>query len=649
MRLSRQRAIEVAPPAHEAPKSLVASAARIKLDGQGWRSYKFGDDTWQQEAWRLYDIIGELRFVANWIGSACSRVRIYVAEVDKNGRVQQEVKKPKVAGLADTLFGGPVSKAEAIRMLGINLTIAGDAYIVGRSTDDPTSDEWFVLSCSELKRYSRTGRVTMTSYDGEPEDLNPEKDMIIRVWTPHPRRGLWADSPTKAAMPMLWEIERLTRYVFAQIDSRLVSAGLMPIPKELSFPDEVDQDGNPMTGGDALTARLMRTGSASLKGEGTAAGVVPTFVEMPLEALGKIDLIQFTSELSQQAMELRTEALRRFALAMDIDPSILQGAGEANHWGAWQIMEGQINVHIVPLMNRICDGLTSSYLQPALKAIKEDPDRYVFWYDTAPLTVKPERLKETREMYDKGLVSRETVLISGDYKLTDAPEPEEDLERFTRELMLRDPNLFQIPAVRKVAGYTEEILPADTVVTPQPLPGSPGGGPPPPPAPPTGISPTAGGPVPLETEAQNAPGGPPAVPSGAPSGITASMATDPDAYAVANANVFVVANAAVVRAMELVGKRLLDRHQRGNWPGVPAHDLHTRIPVRDSEQSQKLLTGAWDHLSVLAEHLDPTLDTVVLESTLNDYCMALLGQSVPHRSSTLATVLQRKGFLRGQS
>jgi hypothetical protein len=642
MRLGR-RAIEAVPSAHEAPKSLIASAARIKLDGQGWRSYKFGDDTWQQEAWRLYDIIGELRFVANWIGSACSRVRIYVADVDKNGRVQQEVKKPKIAGLADTLFGGPNSKAEAIRMLGINLTIAGDAYIVGRGTSDPQSDEWFVLSCSELKRYSRSGVVEMTSYDGQPEKLNPENDMIIRVWTPHPRRGLWADSPTRAAMPMLWEIERLTRYVFAQIDSRLVSAGLMPIPKEVSFPDEVDENGEPLTGGDALTARLMRTGSASLKGEGTAAGVVPTFVEMPLEALGKIDLIQFTSELSQQAMDLRTEALRRFALAMDIDPSILQGAGEANHWGAWQIMEGQINVHIVPLMNRICDGLTTSYLQPALKALKEDPDRYVFWYDTAPLTVRPERLKDTREMYDKGLVSRETVLISGDYALTDAPKPEEDLERFTRELMLRDPNLFQIPAVRKVAGYTDEILPADTVVTPQP--GTPGGGPPPPPAPPTGISPTAGPPLPLETEAQNAPGGPPP----GPPAVTASLAGDPDAYAVANANVFVVANAAVVRAMELVGKRLLDRHQRGNWPGVPAHDLHTRIPVKDVDQSQKLLNGAWDHLSVLAEHLDPTLDTAVLESTLNDYCMALLSQSVPHRSSTLATVLQRKGFLRGQS
>jgi hypothetical protein len=479
--LGRRKAIEApAPVVHDSGASLVASAARIRnLDGRGWQTYKFGDISWQTEVWRLYDVIGELRFLADWIGSACSRVRIYVAEVDKNGRVQKEVTNKKIAGLADTLFGGPTQKQEAIRLMAINLTLVGDVYIVGRGTDDPESDEWFVLSCSELKRYTRTGRVTMTSYDGEPEDLNPDSDMIIRVWTPHPRRTLWAQSPTRAAMPMLWEIERLTRYVFSQIDSRLVSAGLLPIPKEVSFPDE-DAD---IPGAEGLTQAIMKAGSRSLKGEGTAAGVIPMIVEMPLEALGKIDLIQFGSELSHQALELRQEALRRFATAMDIDPSILQGAGEANHWGAWQIMEGQIKVHIEPLMTRMCDGITKGYLKPALKAIKEDPDRYIFWYDTAPLVVRPERGKEAREMYKEGIVSRETVITLNDLKLSDQPDDEEDNKLFIRELMLRDANLFQIPAVRKLAGISEELLPPDTVFPPQG-----GAGPPPPPAPPTGIT-----------------------------------------------------------------------------------------------------------------------------------------------------------------
>jgi hypothetical protein len=618
----------------ETRTSLVASAARIKMDGLGWRTFKFGDDTWQQEAWRLYDIVGELRFLANWIGSACSRVRIYVAKVDDNGRVQKEVTDKKVAGLADTLFGGPPSKAEALRMLGINLTIAGDCFIVGRSTTDPSSDEWYIVSTSELKRWGNN--IIQVNPDGSKEHLDPKKDLVIRVWTPHPRRNLWADSPTHAALPMLWEIERLTRYVFAQIDSRLVSAGLLFLPKDVSFPDE---EGN-LTGAEALTERLLKTGSASLKGEGTAAGVVPTMAELPTDALGKVQLIEFSSELSKQALELRAEAIRRFALAMDVEPSILSGAGEANHWGAWQIMEGQINVHIVPLMTRICDALTTAYLKPALETIKQDPDRFVFWYDTAPLTVRPERLKDTREMYDKMLVSRETVLLSGDYKISDAPSTEEEMQRFTRELMLRDPNLFQIPKVREIAGYTAELLPPDTVVTVQ-QPGQPGAGPPPPPPPPTGISATPGGPMPVgPSEAQNALGGPPPAPAG-----IAAAASAPAAAVPPSMNMFVVANATVLRALERAGKRLLDRHSRDKWPDVPPYELHTRIRVGDGEHAARLLDGAWDHLSILAEAVDPSLDTMALQGALQEYCTTLLVQEQPHHVNLLGQYLTRQGLL----
>jgi hypothetical protein len=617
--------------------SLVASAARItNLEGRGWRTYKFGDDSWQQEAWRLYDIIGELRYLANWVGSACSRVRIYVAEVDKNGRVQKESEEAKVAALADTLFGSPASKAEALRMLGINLTIAGDAYIVGREGGD-TGDEWFVVSCSELKRWG--SNISFVWPDGEKEALDPKRDIVIRVWTPHPRRSLWADSPTRAAMPMLWEIERLTRFVFAQIDSRLVSAGLMPIPKEVSFPD---QDPN-TSGADQLTERLMESGSRSLKGEGTAAGVVPTFIEMPLEALGKIQLIQFTSELSQQALELRSEAIRRFALAMDVSPEILTGTGDANHWAAWHVDVSNVKIHIEPLMTRICDALTTAYLAPALRDIKRDPDRFMFWFDTAPLTVRPQRLEDTMNMYEKQLVSREAVLISGDYKLSDIPTDEEDLRRFTRELMLRDPNLFQIPAVRKVAGYTEDVLPAGTVVTPQvpgqggAAPGVPGaGGPPPPPPPPTGIQPTGPGPLPENSTAQNALGGPP--------GGLAAATSVPSAI-----NTFVVANASVLRALELAGKRLLDHSTRNKWPDVPAHELHTRIRVNGPDHGRKLLIGAWDHFGTLAAQLDPSMDSKQIRDCLQDYCLTLLVNETPHTVNLLADHLRADGFLNGQS
>lgn len=140
--------------------------------------------------------------------------------------------------------------------------------------------------------------------------------------------------------------------------------------------------------------------------------------------------------------------------------------------------------------------------------------------------------------------------------------------------------------------------------------------------------------MPLETEAANAPGGP----QPEPGSLTASM--------VWNANTFVVANAAVIRALDLAGKRLLQGHQRHSWPGVAAHDLHTRIRVGGRDRATQLLNGAWSHLSALAEHLDPNMDTLSLEGTLQDYCITLMEQSVPHQSEILAKVLDRKGFFR---
>lgn len=646
----RRRKEEPAPPIKHKGKSLVASSAILSLEGAGIGRWRFGDDSWQQEAWRLYDVIGELRYVANWVGSALSRVRIYVANVDKNGRIQDETKQASIAGLASNLFGGPAGLSEAMRMMGVNLTVAGDVYVVARDGQDPSADpndptigeDWQVLSCTELKRWGPGYQNVAWMYGDtryEKEPLDPTKDLIIRIWTPHPRRQWWADSPTRGAMPMLWEIERLTKYVFAQIDSRLFSAGLMFIPKEMSFPDE-DPELSPS---EAMTERLMRIGSASLKGEGTAAGVVPMFAEVPTDALGKINLVTFASDLSKQAMELRTEAIKRLALAMDIDPNILSGMGEANHWGAWQIMAEQIKIHVEPLMSRICDGLTEAYLKPALKKLKEDPERYVFWYDTAPLVIRPQRLQDTQAMFKDGLVSRAAVLLNGDYSLSDAPSTEEDMMMFTRQLMLRDPNLLSNAALRKVAGYTDDILPANTVIQPPGL----GSGPPPPPAPPTGI---AGGPAgsepPVNSTAINAPGGPADQGSiggsndvgGAPSGVTASM------------NVFLLSNATVLRAMERASRRMLTKHTLGRFPEVPAHELHSRQPINVTyEMTAQLLEGSWDQMGQLAAMIDPNMEVGELKRALESYCAALLIHKTPHSPQLLGDWLNKRGLINGDT
>lgn len=637
-RLVRQRVPEVTPPPHETEelRSLVASAARVKISNAGWTNFRFGDDSWQQEAWRFYDIIGELRFAANWIGSCCSRVRIYAAEVDKNGRVQQETTDVKVAALVDSLFGGPASKAEAMRMLGINLTVAGDAYVIGRSKGGgEDDDEWYVCSNSELRRLGR-GAGTYYGFvnadgkflGGDYNKLDPERDIIIRIWTPHPRRNLWADSPTRGALPMLWEIEKLTKFVFAQINSRLVSAGVLWIPKETSFPD---LEGDSANGAEALTDHFVRVASMELKGEGTAAGMVPMVAEVPGDSLGKIQLTQFVSELSQQARELREEALARFATAMDMPPEILKGTGDTNHWSSWHVEESAVKVHIEPLMTRICDGLDKGYFKAALEAINKDPEKFILWYDTTPLTVRPQKLQDTQNLYKDRIVSRQAVLDAGDYKETDAPSEEEDNRRFFEEVVLRDTNQLNSPSVRKILGLPDDF---------QMAPAQQGQGPPPPPAPPTGIEPTGPAPLPQGSTAEGAPtevqnnsgnvGTPP------PTGVVASTSVP------AWATLAVAANAAVLRALELAGKRLLGPAERGRYTTVPAYELHTKIKVKGVDHAQKILVGAWDHLPFLYSMFDLWVDSETLQNTLETYCIELLVSGTPHQVHLLGDRLRER-------
>lgn len=593
-------------------RSLIASAVQLRVTTESpWRDFRLRDEQWQVECWRMYDIIGALHFAASYIGNACSRVRIYVAEVDDKGRPGDEVTDDdEIQALADTLFGGPSHKAEALRSIGINLTIAGECYLVGRAARNTEPDRWMVLSTSELRR---VGDRLSINYGFGKEELIPNQDIVIRLWTPHPRRIRFADSPTRAALPILREIERLTQFVFSQIDSRLAGAGILPMPNNLEFPTG---DGEAM-GVEGLMQQLVDAANASLTGQGTAAALVPIIVEMPPEALAAMPdkPIRFESELSDKAKDLRDEAYGRLAQAMDMPAEVLTGVGDTNHWNSFAIDENTIKNNIEPLMTRICNALTLAYLHPVLKLLGKDPKRYTYWFDTAPLTLRPDRLKETLELYTEGVVNSDTVIRAGNYNpTTDAVSKEDDAKRFLRELMLRDPTLFQIEAIREAAGFEGIEILSDQMVGDPNEPG-----PAPPPAPDRVIGSEERTALPSREESTAPGGGQALVSSGA-------------------SPVFVAANLLVLRALELAGKRLLTPTYRGQFASTPAHELHTKIKVKDQAKVTKMLNGAWDHLPDAFNSLNVDADR--MRDVLERYCVILISRSAPHRPEYLMGLLR---------
>jgi hypothetical protein len=645
---------EIKVPRGGVPGSLIASAMQVKYDDLSYNFSQFPyngrDLAWQRELWRLYNCIPEFHYAADWVGNCCSQVRIYVAEVDKLGRVQQEVsadgKDAKVAALSDKMFGGPTGKREALRYCGINATVVGEFYILGKRQED--ADKWYIISPTQIRR------IQGEFYWGDKftrQLIDLSKEMLTRVWTPHPEWVQYADSPARACQAILRELEQLTKYVFSQIDSRLVGAGLLIIPNNLEMPKA---DGDAQTFGDSLMMRLATAGAASLRGEGTAQAVLPHIVQSPVDAIEGWKLLQFDSELSKQALELRAEAIRRLGLGLDMPPEALSGMGEANHWAGWFIDGYGIKVHIEPLMNRICGALTTAYLRPALKLMGKDPDRYVFAYDTSPLAIRPQRLQDALNLYEKRIVSAEAVRNAGNFKESDAMSDDENAASEMFEIVLRDPNLLAKESVREIIGID---IPQEEFMLAGPTGGLagqvPGAGPPPPPPPPTGIQSELPGALP--------PGGPGEItpPSGAAPGAGAPLGPrtgpTPPGPITAGAGtqvrqdlaLVVLAELVVRRAMEVAGKRLLDRHNRDRWPDVPHFDLHTRIRVADRAHAERLLQGAWGHLPGAVDMLDYEVDTGRLQAVLNEYCATLLVHSAPHAPDNLFSVLTRSGFTHG--
>ncbi len=633
-------------------KSLVSSALRFRFDDSSYNFWRFRDEAWQRELWRLFRITPELRFAASWVGQCCSRVRIYVADVDELGRVQGETKNKNIQALSDTLLGGPASKAEHLRMMGIDLTVSGECYIIGQpgNMEAGNRDRWWIVTPTEFRRIRGSNGDWDWAWGpkGNPMRLDLSENVVTRVWTPDPERVWCADSPARSCQIVLRELEQLTKYVASQIDSRLIGAGILIIPNDLDFPAEENTTNN----AESLMVRLATAGAASLRGEGTALGVLPHIIESSSPEGFK--LLAFDSELSKQAMELRKEAIERLGVGMDMPPEVLTGTGGESHWNAY-LIEGQgIKTHIEPIMNRICQALTEAYLVPALRVLDKDPSRYTYAFDTSPLIVRPQRTQDALNLFEKGAISEQALRETAFFRETDKPSKEEDARRLLVEVLLRDPQLIQNQAIREAIGLTEDILPQLSMIAPTAQsigmgPGGGGSGPPPPPPPPTGIQSELPPPIP---DTLGNVGGAPPQPGGAsgrgraasgppPTGLSASAAQ------MQEMGVVVLAEATVRRALELAGKRLLDKANRNRWPDVPPHELHTRIKPQDQAHINRLLAGAWEQLDATIRVVTDDFDTPKLRSSLENYCSILLTRSLAHDPANLFSTLQADGVIRG--
>src|SRR5215831_37868 len=412
--------------------SLVASS--VRYPGTAARIYR-PQQGWQQECYRHYSICGEARFAARFFGNSVSRAVLSAANMVGGEAVPDH---GDAQAALDALFNGKAGQTEMLEEIGVHLTIAGECYLVGRTVAEDqgdTADVWEVVEITEMKV---TGDSWTIHYDDGSADvtLTPD-DVVIRIWLPKPDKRVEADSPFRSLLPILSEIEWLTRHIFAQVSSRLAGAGVLFLPQAMTFPPPPPVDGQEVAVSNDATAFMQTLADAMmtpLSDPDDPSAMVPIVVTAPGDEIDKAQLMHFWSNLDEAAVQLRGEAIRRFALGMDLPPEQIlgmssRGAGGASgsgssavsHWGAWQVEESTVKLHIEPMLDTIVSALTISYLRPTLGGTSDA----VIVYDTSALRLRPDRSKEAFELYDRGLLSVEALLRENGFDLTDLPKPDE--------------------------------------------------------------------------------------------------------------------------------------------------------------------------------------------------------------------------------
>lgn len=544
-------------------------------------------EEWQDTAWDFYDTIGEYRYAVDWVGNLLSRARLHVVE---NG---ETTTNQLALDVMTSLFGGPDGQAEMLRSLGIHYTVAGEGYVVG--VDQKDEDEWFVIASTEIKR-DGSGNFAVKGLNLEITDGGA---LVVRLWRAHPRKPWKANSPSRAVLPILSELEKLTMHVAAQLDSRLAGAGLLLVPSEMTFPQMPTSrpDGAETTSGPAPTGAqgfidmLIDVMSTAIGNRADASAYVPIVLQIAGEYLEKVQHLKFWSELDEQAIELRKEAIGRLALGMDMPPEVLTGTADVNHWGAWQIDEASIKSHSEPLLKAITSALTEGYLRPVLEAegmSREAAQAFSIAADTSQLRMRPNRSKEAIELYEHGELKAETMRRENGFDENDAPDDTERREWLIRKVASGSATPEMVTEALRLLGIAIVTEPESETREARPDPSL------------------------LEHPNEGMP------------------EEDVPADVVAASEVM------VHWALQRAGNRLKARlGPRAKELSAPAHELYLRMPTLKPDEVTALLEDAW------ACPVSPELavDPERLIQTLDQYTATLLSLRKPHDRALLRTHL----------
>lgn len=570
-------------------RDLTAAASRYtsrKIRGRG-----IGDQSWQGRAYDMYHAVPEVRFAASWISNAMSGAKLFAGRRSDDGTIEAAPDGHRAAEIVSQIAGGPDGQAKLLGSFGKHLTVPGEGWIIVRPNADVLSPyaaedghDWRVLSVREV--HASSGKLTaeidgeeVAVPEGDPDNMDPDAPVAIRVWEPDPERAIEADSPVRSSLELLEELLLLNAAVKAVARSRITGRGVLLVPKGTRFPTKPGAEGDAQ---DDLIEIFMQIAETAIRDPDSAAATVPIILEVPAETIAAWKLITFESDFDELAIKLREEAVKRFATGLEIPAEILLGMGDVNHWGQWALTSEAIRLGIEPKLATVAYALTQQWLRPILESESvDDWHRWLVWYDTAPLRVRTNRSETALQAYDRGVISAQAVRRETGFDEDDKPTAAEVAER-QRQITPAQP--------KETLPETTPDLPVD------------------------------------ESEED-------------PDTLPASAARKPGEGLVAAAD-GLIWGALSAAGEKLKRTPACPRSERARARDIDAARLHTLLSVDAGQVEQwQLLAGAWGRAPEIASRYG--VDPDCLTATLDGYARELIAAGVAHEYRLVPTVLTR--------
>lgn len=380
--------------------------------------------------WEFWQTTPEVQAYAGWVSNAMTGARLIAGKRGPDGTVVELPEGSRAAELVKSIAGGPDGQGELLGGFGTHLAVSGESWLIiipNPQGDSFADDRWVVLSSEEVsvQRGKIKARIDGEEYEilepgpDNPDEIGQDQLVAIRMWDPSPRRHWEATSPVMAAITVLEELRLLSAAVAAIARSRITGRGVLLVPAGTRFPVSPGQD----QAEDSLLDTFIEVASTAIKEPESAAATVPIILEVPGDLIAGVKWLQFSSEFDAMAIQLRDEAIRRFATSADVPAEVLLGMGDVNHWGQWAITAEALRMGAEPRLGLVSNALTDQWLRPLLEAEGDaDAADAMVWYDTSGLRSSSNKGASALEAYKEGLVSAEAARRELGFTEADAPD-----------------------------------------------------------------------------------------------------------------------------------------------------------------------------------------------------------------------------------